>query len=302
MTRKEPRSIATRISSSNRRSPRAAIESPAGEAASSQPGRIRGHRRTFSAKGVVFGVNPTGLVARMPCCVLGADSSLRAIVFGYACHCTTLGGSYYKVNGDWAGYAQGLEEYRRDGPFHHRLRRRCEPESARQPRVLAPARVGARRRGHACAQGSAGGNSRADRRSVRARRIADLRAADEGGIRAAAPGQKSCGATAREAASRNAGARREADVELPVSGAGAAIRKRPHARRPRRRSGGRLRLSAAPRIAERAALGRGLLQRRIRLRAHPRRGRLRREFNLILRPARGSRRRRGQRSSRKSSS
>ncbi|MFK7736965.1 MAG: neutral/alkaline non-lysosomal ceramidase N-terminal domain-containing protein [Pirellulaceae bacterium] len=29
----------------------------------------------------------------------------RAIVFNYACHCTTFGGEYNRVNGDWAGYA-----------------------------------------------------------------------------------------------------------------------------------------------------------------------------------------------------
>ena len=29
-----------------------------------------------------------------------------AVVFGYACHCTTLGGSFYRYNGDYAGFAQ----------------------------------------------------------------------------------------------------------------------------------------------------------------------------------------------------
>jgi hypothetical protein len=31
-------------------------------------------------------------------------------VFGYACHCTTLDGDYYRVCGDWAGYAQDFLE------------------------------------------------------------------------------------------------------------------------------------------------------------------------------------------------
>lgn len=36
--------------------------------------------------------------------VRGADGSLRAIVCGYACHCTTL--SFYQFSGDYAGFAQ----------------------------------------------------------------------------------------------------------------------------------------------------------------------------------------------------
>ena len=39
-----------------------------------------------------------------------ADGKLRGAVFNYACHCTTLGGDHYQINGDWAGYATaGLE-------------------------------------------------------------------------------------------------------------------------------------------------------------------------------------------------
>jgi neutral/alkaline ceramidase-like enzyme len=71
------------------------------------------NRRAFTAKGVAFGVNPTGLVDHdVPVLrVVGADNSLRAIVFGYACHCTTLGPDMLKVCGDWATYAQDyLEE------------------------------------------------------------------------------------------------------------------------------------------------------------------------------------------------
>lgn len=33
------------------------------------------------------------------------DGELRGVVFNYACHCTTLGGDHYRINGDWAGYA-----------------------------------------------------------------------------------------------------------------------------------------------------------------------------------------------------
>ena len=41
--------------------------------------------------------------------VLGVSTPsgiLRAILFGYACHNTTLPGEYYEINGDYAGYAQ----------------------------------------------------------------------------------------------------------------------------------------------------------------------------------------------------
>jgi hypothetical protein len=40
--------------------------------------------------------------------VRGADGSLRAVVFGYACHNTVL--DDYQVSGDWAGYAQAALE------------------------------------------------------------------------------------------------------------------------------------------------------------------------------------------------
>jgi hypothetical protein len=38
--------------------------------------------------------------------VLSPEGALRAIFASYACHCTTLGGEFNKVCGDWAGYAQ----------------------------------------------------------------------------------------------------------------------------------------------------------------------------------------------------
>jgi len=38
--------------------------------------------------------------------VRGNDGKLKAVLFGYACHNTTLGGDYYQVSGDYAGYAQ----------------------------------------------------------------------------------------------------------------------------------------------------------------------------------------------------
>ncbi|HEY6403302.1 MAG TPA: hypothetical protein VI479_17910 [Blastocatellia bacterium] len=59
-------------------------------------------------QGVVGGVNPDGVVDReVP--VLRIESpagALRGIVFGYACHNTTLTGEFYLYCGDYAGFAQ----------------------------------------------------------------------------------------------------------------------------------------------------------------------------------------------------
>ena len=34
-----------------------------------------------------------------------AAGKVRAVLFGYACHCTTLGGEFNKICAEWAGYA-----------------------------------------------------------------------------------------------------------------------------------------------------------------------------------------------------
>lgn len=65
---------------------------------------------------VTFGENAAGpvdhsvpiLVAKAP------DGGVRAIVVGYACHCTTLDPKDNLISGDWAGYAQ--EAIERDHP------------------------------------------------------------------------------------------------------------------------------------------------------------------------------------------
>jgi hypothetical protein len=65
------------------------------------------NRRQFSKNGVGIGTNPTGLLDNdVP--VLRAERTnglLKAVLFGYACHCTTPGATD-GVGGDWAGYAQ----------------------------------------------------------------------------------------------------------------------------------------------------------------------------------------------------
>jgi len=66
------------------------------------------NRREFTLTGVILGVNPRGPVDRtVP--VLRVDSSdgtLRAVLFGYACHNTTLTQTNYYLCGDYAGFAQ----------------------------------------------------------------------------------------------------------------------------------------------------------------------------------------------------
>ncbi len=66
------------------------------------------NRRQFTDKGVILGVNPSGLADRsVP--VLRIDSAegkLRAVLLGYACHNTTTPSGHLGVNGDYAGYTK----------------------------------------------------------------------------------------------------------------------------------------------------------------------------------------------------
>jgi len=47
--------------------------------------------------------------------VTSPDGALRAVLFGYACHNTTLTGEFYEVSGDYAGFAQKAIETRHPG-------------------------------------------------------------------------------------------------------------------------------------------------------------------------------------------
>jgi hypothetical protein len=64
------------------------------------------NRREQTPKGVVIGKNPTGPVDHdVPLLIAaGSDGKPKAIVFGYACHNTTL--AFYNWCGDYAGFAQ----------------------------------------------------------------------------------------------------------------------------------------------------------------------------------------------------
>jgi len=74
------------------------------------------NRRVPQTAGVGLGENTNAPVDRaLP--VLRAteeDGRVRALVANYACHCTTLGGEFNRVCGDWAGFAQ--EALERDHP------------------------------------------------------------------------------------------------------------------------------------------------------------------------------------------
>lgn len=66
------------------------------------------NRREITPQGVRLGVNSEGHVDdRVPVLrVESEDGRLRAVLFGCACHNTTLRGRNYKISGDYAGWAQ----------------------------------------------------------------------------------------------------------------------------------------------------------------------------------------------------
>ncbi|MDA2926001.1 neutral/alkaline non-lysosomal ceramidase N-terminal domain-containing protein [Acidobacteria bacterium AH-259-G07] len=66
------------------------------------------NRREYTERGVILGVNPRGPVDRtVPVLrVATPNGKLRAVLFGAACHNTTLTGKHYKISGDYAGFAQ----------------------------------------------------------------------------------------------------------------------------------------------------------------------------------------------------
>jgi hypothetical protein len=70
------------------------------------------NRREPAANGVKIGVNPNGPTdPDVPILkVTSPDGKLRAVLFGYACHNTTLTGEFYRLSGDYAGFAQAAFE------------------------------------------------------------------------------------------------------------------------------------------------------------------------------------------------
>lgn len=75
------------------------------------------NRRQPTPNGVIIGVNPSGPrdLAVPVLRVTAPDGALLAVLFGYACHNTTLGADIYKFSGDYAGFAQAAFESAHQG-------------------------------------------------------------------------------------------------------------------------------------------------------------------------------------------
>ena len=74
-----------------------------------------GNRRVLeNGKWTGFGTQPDGPVDHsLPLlAVFAPDGALRSVLANYACHCTTLGGKFNQIHGDWAGVAQSEIESR----------------------------------------------------------------------------------------------------------------------------------------------------------------------------------------------
>jgi hypothetical protein len=70
------------------------------------------NRREPTPRGIRIGVNPAGPTDHeVPVIrVTGPDGKIRAILFAYACHNTTLTGDTYEISGDYAGFAEAKLE------------------------------------------------------------------------------------------------------------------------------------------------------------------------------------------------
>ena len=71
---------------------------------------VMNRREWTRERGVILGVNPRGPADRsvpvLRIATPGEDGKLLGVVFQAACHNTTLGGSFYGITGDYAGYSQ----------------------------------------------------------------------------------------------------------------------------------------------------------------------------------------------------
>lgn len=74
------------------------------------------NRREPTPQGVKLGVNPNGPVDHEVSIldVSSPQGELRAVLFSYACHNTTLTGNHYEFHGDYAGVAQ--QQFESDHP------------------------------------------------------------------------------------------------------------------------------------------------------------------------------------------
>ncbi len=74
-------------------------------------------REKNEAGNIVIGVNKNGVVDQdVPVLLIETQrEKLRGIVFGYACHNTTLTAQFYQISGDYAGFAQQEIETKHPG-------------------------------------------------------------------------------------------------------------------------------------------------------------------------------------------
>ena len=86
--------------------------SPAKISCTHGTGSFAKNRRQPSPSGMRIGVNDSGPVDHdVPVLIIEAtDGKLRGLVFGYACHNTTLTDKHYEISGDYAGFAQAALE------------------------------------------------------------------------------------------------------------------------------------------------------------------------------------------------
>ncbi len=75
------------------------------------------NRRVFTPDRVRIGVNPDGPVDNeLPVlAVSDAEGNQKAVLFGYACHGTTLTGNHYAICGDYMGFAQEYLDFAQPG-------------------------------------------------------------------------------------------------------------------------------------------------------------------------------------------
>ncbi|MBI4889302.1 MAG: neutral/alkaline non-lysosomal ceramidase N-terminal domain-containing protein [Acidobacteria bacterium] len=79
--------------------------------------KFAANRRVITPQGVIIGVNPNGPVDhRVPVLrVTSPNGKVKAVLFAYSCHNTTLTGEFYQLSGDYAGYAQAELERQMPG-------------------------------------------------------------------------------------------------------------------------------------------------------------------------------------------
>jgi hypothetical protein len=75
------------------------------------------NRRQMTPNGMIIGVNQEGVADReVPVLsIKSSDGKMRGVVFGYACHNTTLTGEFYQYSGDYSGFAQEAIEKAHQG-------------------------------------------------------------------------------------------------------------------------------------------------------------------------------------------